>query len=174
MIMRRRRQQFTKMFVYQEPKSAKMLPGAVHHGPVLQHKCARGGRAGPASRVQARSRLAGLAQRIEPAAAWDDLVLPAAETTLLRPIAAQVAQRATVYESPVFKVSDETNQCPGSDADLGDPVYDSDTDQNANVQEGPIPAGQVRQQLMAVTVGPFPSGSYRFTVTVNADQGGVE
>jgi hypothetical protein len=80
------------------------------------------------------------------------------------------ASRAFGDKLQVFKVSDETNQCPGSDADLGDPVYDSDNDQNANVQEGPIPAGQVSQQLMSVTVGPFPSGSYRFTVTVNADQ----
>jgi hypothetical protein len=57
-----------------------------------------------ASRLQARSRLDDLAQRIEPAAAWEDLVLPAAETALLRQIAAQVAHRATVYESWGFGV----------------------------------------------------------------------
>ena len=39
-----------------------------------------------------------LAQRIEPKATWDDIVLPAAEKTLLRQIADQVGQRSTVYE----------------------------------------------------------------------------
>jgi hypothetical protein len=52
-----------------------------------------------ASRSQARSRLDDLALRIEPSATWDDIVLPTAETTLLRQIAAQVAQRAIVYET---------------------------------------------------------------------------
>ncbi|MFL6257087.1 MAG: ATP-binding protein [Pyrinomonadaceae bacterium] len=51
-----------------------------------------------ACRAQARPRLENLAQRIEPAASWDDLVLPAAQLSLLREIAAQVRQRATVYE----------------------------------------------------------------------------
>ena len=51
-----------------------------------------------ACRAQARPRLDNLAQRIEPAAGWDDLVLPAAQVNLLREIAAQVRQRVTVYE----------------------------------------------------------------------------
>jgi ATPase family protein associated with various cellular activities (AAA)/winged helix domain-containing protein len=51
-----------------------------------------------ACRSQARPRLDNLAQRIEPAAGWDDLVLPAPQVALLREIAAQVRQRATVYE----------------------------------------------------------------------------
>jgi len=51
-----------------------------------------------ACRAQARPRLDNLAQRIEPAAGWEDLVLPAAQVNLLREIAAQVRQRATVYE----------------------------------------------------------------------------
>ena len=46
-----------------------------------------------------RPRLDTLAQRLEPKAAWDDIVLPAAETALLRQIAAQVGQRSTVYQS---------------------------------------------------------------------------
>jgi hypothetical protein len=50
-----------------------------------------------ACRAQARLRLDDLAQRIEPFAGWDDLVLPDAEKRLLRDIAAQVARRATVY-----------------------------------------------------------------------------
>ncbi|MDT5271233.1 MAG: hypothetical protein QOH49_3419 [Acidobacteriota bacterium] len=51
-----------------------------------------------ACRAQARPRLDNLAQRIEPAASWEDLVLPAAQLSLLREVAAQVRQRATVYE----------------------------------------------------------------------------
>jgi SpoVK/Ycf46/Vps4 family AAA+-type ATPase len=51
-----------------------------------------------ACRLQARPRLDDLAQRIEPAATWDDLVLPAAQKEILRQIAAHVAQRGTVYE----------------------------------------------------------------------------
>ena len=46
-----------------------------------------------------RPRLDALAQRIRPTATWDDLVLPPAEMTLLRQIAAQVAQRNRVYQS---------------------------------------------------------------------------
>jgi hypothetical protein len=52
-----------------------------------------------ACRSQARLRLNDLAQRIELAAAWDDLVLPPPEKSLLREIAAQVAHRARVYET---------------------------------------------------------------------------
>lgn len=52
-----------------------------------------------ACRVQARSRLDDLAQRIEPVAAWDDLVLPDSQRQTLRDIAAHVRQRAKVYES---------------------------------------------------------------------------
>jgi hypothetical protein len=51
-----------------------------------------------ACRAQARPRLEALAQRIEPAATWDDLVLPEAEREALREIAAQVAHRSTVYD----------------------------------------------------------------------------
>ncbi|HEX8291581.1 MAG TPA: ATP-binding protein [Pyrinomonadaceae bacterium] len=51
-----------------------------------------------ACRAQARPRLDNLAQRIEPAAGWDDLVLPAAQLSLLREITAQVRRRTTVYE----------------------------------------------------------------------------
>ncbi|MET0646929.1 MAG: ATP-binding protein [Pyrinomonadaceae bacterium] len=51
-----------------------------------------------ACRAQARPRLDSLAQRIEPAAGWDDLVVPAAQLSLLREVATQVRQRATVYE----------------------------------------------------------------------------
>ncbi|MEU3660519.1 ATP-binding protein [Streptomyces sp. NPDC032940] len=44
-----------------------------------------------------RPRLGALAQRLEPKATWDDIVLPARETALLRQIGDQVALRCTVY-----------------------------------------------------------------------------
>jgi SpoVK/Ycf46/Vps4 family AAA+-type ATPase len=49
-------------------------------------------------RAQTRPRLEDLAQRIEPAAAWDDLVLPEQEKQVLRTIAAHVHRRTMVYE----------------------------------------------------------------------------
>ncbi|HLF26603.1 MAG TPA: ATP-binding protein [Anaerolineae bacterium] len=52
-----------------------------------------------ACRVQARPRLDDLAQRIEPAATWDDLVVPDLQRQILREIAAHVRQRSTVYDS---------------------------------------------------------------------------
>jgi hypothetical protein len=51
-----------------------------------------------ACRVHARPRLDDLAQRIEPAASWQDLILPEAQTQLLREVAVHVRQRAKVYE----------------------------------------------------------------------------
>ncbi|MCF3101830.1 ATP-binding protein [Streptomyces roseoverticillatus] len=50
-----------------------------------------------ACRARTRPRLGPLAQRLEPRVGWDDIVLPAQETELLRQIADQVAQRNTVY-----------------------------------------------------------------------------
>ena len=52
-----------------------------------------------ACRVQARPRLDELAQRITPAADWENLVLPEAQKQILREIAAHVRQRDTVYET---------------------------------------------------------------------------
>src|SRR5699024_1910417 len=46
-----------------------------------------------------RPRLEGLAQRIEPRAAWDDLVLPAPTKALLAEIADQARDRYLVYET---------------------------------------------------------------------------
>jgi hypothetical protein len=48
-------------------------------------------------RVQARPRLDDLASRLEPAAGWDDLVLPEAQRATLRQIAAHVRARTTVH-----------------------------------------------------------------------------
>jgi hypothetical protein len=51
-----------------------------------------------ACRAHARTQLADLAQRVEPVATWDDLVLPEAQREVLRDIAQQVRERSTVYE----------------------------------------------------------------------------
>ena len=51
-----------------------------------------------ACRAQARPRLEGLAQQIEPAATWDDLVLPTRQKDILRQIAVHVRQRTKVYQ----------------------------------------------------------------------------
>ena len=50
-----------------------------------------------------RPRLDALAQRLEPKATWDDLVLPDAETALLQQIVAQVRQRGTIYDEWGFR-----------------------------------------------------------------------
>jgi hypothetical protein len=57
-----------------------------------------GASAWDACREQARPRLDDLAARIEPAARWDDLVLPAPQLDTLRELALHVRRRATVYE----------------------------------------------------------------------------
>jgi len=49
-------------------------------------------------RERARVRLEGLAERIDPAAMWDDLVLPAGHLDLLREIVRHVRHRTQVYE----------------------------------------------------------------------------
>jgi hypothetical protein len=58
-----------------------------------------GASAWDACREQARPRLDDLALRIEPAARWDDLVLPEPQLETLREIAVHVRHRATVYEN---------------------------------------------------------------------------
>jgi hypothetical protein len=52
-----------------------------------------------ACRARSRSKLEGLAQRIEPAASWEDLVLPAPQVGLLRQLGMHVRQRATVFDA---------------------------------------------------------------------------
>ncbi len=51
-----------------------------------------------ACRAQARPRLGGLAQRLDPVASWDDLVLPETEREILQEIGAHVRGRAQVYD----------------------------------------------------------------------------
>ncbi len=50
-------------------------------------------------RVQARPQLDDLAQRIDPVATWDDLVLPEVSREVLREMAMHVRQRTLVYET---------------------------------------------------------------------------
>jgi hypothetical protein len=52
-----------------------------------------------ACRTQSRPRLDDLAQRIEPAATWDDLILPEPQRQTLREVAAHIRQRTRVYET---------------------------------------------------------------------------
>ncbi len=58
---------------------------------------------GPAAwdvcRIQSRTRLDDLAQRIEASAGWDDLVLPLPEMEAVQRIAAHVRRRATVHDT---------------------------------------------------------------------------
>jgi hypothetical protein len=57
-----------------------------------------GGEIWAACREHARPALAELTDRVEPAASWDDLILPQAQFEVLRQLAAQLRYRATVYE----------------------------------------------------------------------------
>ncbi len=52
-----------------------------------------------ACRTNARGRLDDLAQRLVPAAGWDDLVLPPAQLQTLRDVAAHARHRARVYDT---------------------------------------------------------------------------
>ncbi|UBF24838.1 ATP-binding protein [Kovacikia minuta CCNUW1] len=56
-------------------------------------------------RTQSRTRLDNLAQRLQPAATWDSLVLPESQKQTLREIAAQIRQRTTVYETWEFAIA---------------------------------------------------------------------
>src|SRR5262249_30671212 len=52
-----------------------------------------------ACRAQARPRLDNLAQRIDPRATWNEIVLPTPQLAMLHEIAVHVRQRAKVYET---------------------------------------------------------------------------
>jgi SpoVK/Ycf46/Vps4 family AAA+-type ATPase len=56
-----------------------------------------------ACRAHSRSRMESLAQKIEPAATWRDLVLPEPQRQILRDISAHVRQRAKVYDAWGFR-----------------------------------------------------------------------
>lgn len=63
-----------------------------------------------ACRAQARPQLGDLAQRIEPIATWDDLVLPEAQVQVLHEIAMHVRQHSTVYETWGFSAKGSNGQ----------------------------------------------------------------
>ena len=54
-------------------------------------------------RTHARPRIENLAQQIEPAAGWDDLVLPEQQRQILRDMATHVRQRTVVYDTWGFR-----------------------------------------------------------------------
>lgn len=56
-----------------------------------------------ACKASTRPQLSRLAQHIDARATWDDIVLPPAETTMLKQIAAQVSARAQVYDNWGFR-----------------------------------------------------------------------
>jgi hypothetical protein len=58
-------------------------------------------------RTLARPHLDDLAQRIEPVATWDDLVLPEEQRAIIRNISVHVRQRARVYETWGFSAKGE-------------------------------------------------------------------
>jgi hypothetical protein len=61
--------------------------------------------------------------------------------------------------------------CPGSDDHEHSVVFSSDTEGNpSDYQEQPLAPGATGN-LMQPTVGPFPAGSYRLTVTLASDVG---
>jgi ATPase family protein associated with various cellular activities (AAA)/winged helix domain-containing protein len=72
------------------------LNGAADFGNALWDAC----------RLQARPRLDDLAQRIEPAATWNDIVLPESHLQTLRDIAMHVRHRMTVYDTWGFARKD--------------------------------------------------------------------
>jgi hypothetical protein len=53
--------------------------------------------------LHTRPRLDALAQRLDPKATWDDIVLPEPEFKLLRQVAAQMGQRSKVYDEWGFR-----------------------------------------------------------------------
>jgi hypothetical protein len=78
-----------------------LTSGAIHRACVQAQGVSdeeRGRALWDACRIQARSRMDDLAQRIEPAADWDDLVLPTLQKQTLEEIVAHVRQRGKVYE----------------------------------------------------------------------------
>lgn len=79
---------------------ARALGDWLAHNPTQPAASARmGALLWEACRTQARPRLDDLAQRIEPIATWEDLVLPESQRQTLHEIAAHVRQRAKVYET---------------------------------------------------------------------------
>jgi len=80
---------------------------ALAHDDEEEEEVARplGERLWDAALASTRPRLDALAQRIDAKATWNDIVLPKSDAALLRQIADQVSQRATVYDEWGFRES---------------------------------------------------------------------
>ncbi len=77
--------------------------------------------------------------------------------------AGQADSEAFIDNLTIYSVPD----CPGSDDNLT-AIWSSDADGNPQeFQEPPLPA-QAQGPMMQPTVGPFPAGFYRLTVTLNS------
>jgi hypothetical protein len=85
----------TTQFALSAPAIAAMAAATLNEADAADELA---GRLWQACRSQARPRLDELAQRIEPAAGWEDLVLPDEHLRLLREIAIHARQRHRVYE----------------------------------------------------------------------------
>ena len=75
------------------------IRSAAHHSDRAQPDHSLASVLWEACRTEARPRLEGLAQRIETAATWDDLVLPEKEREQMRHISLHVRRRTRVYEN---------------------------------------------------------------------------
>ncbi len=73
----------------------------------MDHQAEIGHTSWDVCRTRARIRLDDLAQRIAPAATWDDLVLPQPQRRIIRDIAAHVRQRTQVYDRWGFAAKGE-------------------------------------------------------------------
>ena len=83
--------QFDLNFVRQQQLANQALAQNAADGAPLQT------RLWDACLASTRPQIGAMAQQLDPKAHWDDLILPPQENSLLRQIAAQVGQRATVY-----------------------------------------------------------------------------
>lgn len=108
----------------------------------------RGGEGAPeaalweACRVQARPRLDDLAQRIEPAAGWEDLILPGLQHQMLRDIVAHVRHRARVYEAWGFAA--------GSSRGLGISALFAGDSGTGKTMAAEVLAGELRLDLYRI------------------------
>jgi hypothetical protein len=93
-------------------------------------------------RAEARPRLDDLAQRIEPAATWDDLVLPQAQREVLREIAVHVRRRNIVYDEWGFRAK--------SDRGLGISALFSGPSGTGKTMAAEVLAGELRLDLYRI------------------------
>ena len=93
-------------------------------------------------RLQARPRLEDLAQRIAPAAGWEDLILPASQVKVLREVSEQVRHRVRVYESWGFAAK--------SSRGLGITALFAGTSGTGKTMAAEVLAGELRLDLYRI------------------------